>query len=118
MTFGLEVTVLFLTNPTYRSVTNNVVTLRLMQPSSPRWGGVRFHNRVSSNRPCTVTAFEYINQGSTRINNCITTSLFRTFSGPFDEIGGDIDLRIVSDLHDYGAENNVSIGEFIGDIFK
>lgn len=109
-TFGLEVAVLFLTEPIHRSVTNQMVTLRLLQPIPPRWEGVRFHNRASLNRPCTAIFLTSVDQGSTRVNNCITTSLLGRYIPLFEKIDGDIELQIVSDLHDFGAEHTVEIG--------
>lgn len=116
MTFGIEAGVLFLTNPTVREVTNTLVTFRIRQPIPPNWDGVRFHNRASLNRPCGSLALEGVEQGRTRITPCTTRSLAESSAGLFITAAGEVDLKIVSDFHDYGAEHAVIIGNLTSSI--
>lgn len=51
-----------------------------------------------------------VDQVNSRIHNCIATSLRSSFLPPFHDIDEDVDLKIVSDMHDYGAEHIVTIG--------
>lgn len=109
-TLGLEVAVIFLTVPKFKSVFNTTATFRLMQPIIPEWRNVRFHARVSLNRPCESFTLEGVEQASTGINGCTESSLEPGSIFLFEKNTEPRDMTIISDFHDYGAEHFVSIG--------
>lgn len=110
ITVGVEVAVLFLTSPQAKEVTNETATFRTMQPVTPEWEAVFFHNRASVNRPCQAIALRFVDQVNTRINACVSSSLSGTNMELFEKAEGDIDAVITSHLHQYGAEHEISIG--------
>lgn len=126
-TFAVEVLVLFLSQPTLRPVSNASVSLGLLQPIAPEWRLVRFHSRVSMDRPCTALSLASaddkpdataagLDQGKTSISTCLTpfessvdTGLPREGS-VFEKTRGNVDYTLVSDLHRYGAEHRIMVG--------
>lgn len=111
VTLGLEVGVLFLTDPILKEVTNSMATFRIQQPIPPNYDGVRFHYRASLNRPCSAISLLQVEQSRTSINSCVATSLMGSSAELFTEAEGNVTMTIVSDLHDYGAEHKVTIGD-------
>lgn len=107
--FMLEVIVLFLTQPEPRDVHNNILTFRIQQPVTPPWNAVRFHSRASINRPCSAVGLVGVDQGNTRINCCVTSTLRTDELDPFTKTSRDVDLEIISDLHEYGAEHSITL---------
>lgn len=111
VTIGLEVAALFLTNPLLKSVSNKTATFRILQPVTPEWHNVRFHARVSINRPCEPFTLEMVEQARTRINGCVETNLNATLVELFKPSKDETTLRIVSQIHDYGSDHQLTIGE-------
>lgn len=113
LTLGLEVAVLFLTNEYQRPVSNATATFRVRQPVTPEFLNVFIHSRVSINRPCEAVTIENVHQASTGMNGCVDTDLDFTditLFGP-DSARGNVQLRIQSSLHHYGADHVVQIGD-------
>lgn len=115
VTLGLEVGVLFLTDPVLREVTNEVATFRIQQPIPPNYDGVRFQYRASLNRPCSAISLLQVVASRTSINSCVSTTLIGSSVELFKEAEGDVTMTIVSELHDYGAEHRVTIGNLSAD---
>lgn len=106
---GLEIGVLFMTDPQLRSVSNYEVTFRVKQPVLPHWDDIRFHTRASFNRPCTAMALKGVEQGPTRINGCVSSNLSISNFELFAEISESADFEVVSRLHEFGADHQISI---------
>lgn len=108
--FGLEVGILFLTDPELANVTNSMVTFRIQQHITPKWIFVDFSIRASINRPCSSVALLGVVQGPTRINTCVTVD---GSQGSMDFLSlnstGAVDAEIKSDIHEYGAEHNLTV---------
>lgn len=110
-TFGLEVLVLFLTNLESRAVSNRSVALELVYPWNPDWNAVRFHNRASINRPCMAVSLIDVDQGSTRISSCMTSTFGTDAFGVFKKAEKEQRVTIITDVHEFGMEHQVQIGE-------
>lgn len=110
-TFGLEVLVLFLTERESRDVSNRKVSLELAYPWYPQWQIVRFHNRVSINRPCMALSLKEVEQGKTRVSTCMTTTLGTDAFDSFERATERKRVTIITDVHEYGMEHTVAIGE-------
>lgn len=109
LTVGLEVGVLFSTDPLFKRVANDTVTFRIKQPILPYWDDVRFHMRASFNRPCTAMGLRGVEQGSTRINGCVSTNLSTSAFDFFQEADNAVDFQILSRLHRFGADHQISV---------
>lgn len=107
--FLLEVAVLFLTQPELKDVTNKKVTFRIQQPVTPPWNGVRFHSRASINRPCSAVGLVDVDQGNTRINCCVTSTVRNDELDLFEKVSGQVEAEIVSYMHEYGAEHSITL---------
>eukprot|EP00177_Eucheuma_denticulatum_P004860 GFKZ01008821.1.p1 GENE.GFKZ01008821.1~~GFKZ01008821.1.p1 ORF type:complete len:501 (-),score=55.82 GFKZ01008821.1:871-2373(-) len=108
-TFGLEVAVLFLTEPELVEVKNDRVTFRLLQPVTPDWHDINFHFGRSIDLPCEAFALFNVEQAATRINGCVSSSVSGRPVVGFNLTDTVIDCEIVSDFHEYGAEHSVTI---------
>lgn len=122
LVFGLEVLVLFLSEPHRVSVTNSQASLRLLYPIVPLYKGILFQTRASVDRPCTAISIrntEYeIDQGSTRINACVTTNLTGQPLALFQKLtkdDGNVTITINSYTHRYGIEHTISVGELVAE---
>lgn len=109
VTFLLEVGVLFLTTPDLRNVTNKTATFRLLQPVTEDWHDVRYHIGRSIDRPCESFGIQGVEQGATRINGCVSSSISGATLELFSKAEDDVEAEITSLLHDYGAEHFVKI---------
>lgn len=108
-TFGLEVAVLFLTEPELVDVKNDKVTFRLLQPVTPDWHDVSFHFGRSLDLPCEAFVFFNVEQSATRINGCVSSSVSGRPVVGFNLTDRVVGAEIVSDFHEYGAEHTVTI---------
>lgn len=111
LTFVIGVIILTLTARTARDVTNATKTFELIQPVNPDWNAVRNDSMTSINRPCTVMNLIGPIQGKTTINTCVLSSLSAIRFEPFEIAEDEVDMTIESDMHKYGAEHKVTIGE-------
>lgn len=107
---GLEVGILFLTDPLLKRVSNDRLTFRIKQPMLPHWDDVRFHNRASINRPCVAIGLKGVEQGPTRLNGCVSSNISVSDFGFFEEVDDDINFIIVSKLHRFGADHQIFAG--------
>lgn len=109
-TFGLQVLVLFLTNLDTRRVTNNVATFRLAEPVAPDWEQIR-DGQESLNQPCTAVSLVGVEQGVTRISACLTSNVG---TGGVDVFDIAEDLEFHSELHEFGSEHSIRVGDRTG----
>lgn len=109
--FGLEVGIIFLTSPELAAVNNSMVTFRIRQPVIPNWNQVNFHARTSVHRPCSSLTLIGVAQGATRINLCVTSDAQRSMEFLSLSDTTPVHSEIISDIHDYGAEHKVTIGD-------
>lgn len=110
LTFGLEVAVLFMTDPKLVPVYNDQATFRILGPNTPRWGGVKFHMRTSMNRPCIPVNLRRVDQGQTRINSCVDSGSLENKFLLFQKTEEEVEMTVESVLHDYGQDHDVTIG--------
>lgn len=107
VTFGLEVAVLFLTEPEAVSVDNTMASYKLLQPVMPDYHDVRFHFGRSIDLPCEAFVFFHVDQGTTRINGCVSSSVSGRPVEQFPPAIEEKQIEIVTDLHRYGAEHTI-----------
>lgn len=110
-TLGLEVGILFLTSREQIPVFNTERTFRLRQGLLSGYEEVRFHSRASLNRPCIATALLGVDGGRTQINGCVTSGITENEFDLFSKVSDSVRIEIVSQLHEFGAEHKVNIGE-------
>lgn len=110
-TLGLEMAVLILTAPKPKDVLNSTATFRLVQPLTPKWDAVFFHTRASMNRPCQAVTFKKVAQAQTRINVCVSANMSETELKLFEKVDGDVKAKIVTYMHDYGADHMVTVAD-------
>lgn len=110
-TFGVEVLILFLSTPQEVSVTNKVVSFTLVEVVIPDWNEVRKNIRSSTNRPCTaVTLGTFgVDQGENQLSACMAPAGILTSLETFREAKESVDVIIRSDVHEFGAEHEVTI---------
>lgn len=115
VTFGVEVTILLITTPRRTSVDSRRVSLQLEHPWNPRWEQVRFHYRASINRPCMAVSLvgDGVEQGGTSVSSCVTADLSAR-AELFERATEMVEVRIVSDVHEFGAEHFVRVGNVEG----
>ncbi|CDF35735.1 unnamed protein product [Chondrus crispus] len=112
LVFFVEVAIIFLTNPELRSVSNDKVSFRILQPVMISPNQVYFHVRTSANRPCESATLVGVHQGATRINTCVTMETAnRTIEFIDVEYSKSVTVEITTDIHDYGAEHELRIGD-------
>lgn len=111
-TFGLETTLLFLSSPHFRDVTNRTATFSFKVSVYPKWEAVRKAAASTIDRPCRDITFvgPGIIMGVTRIVPCVTSSTSDLTSDEFDVTDETLDVTMRSDVHQYGIEHYVSIG--------
>lgn len=109
--FVTGVTVLTLTSREGRGVTNAKKTFELLQPFIPDWNAVRNDSLNSINRPCTVMSLLGARQGGTTMNTCLLSSLSPIEFEAFKVAEDEVNITIISDIHKYGAEHEIIIGE-------
>lgn len=107
LTAGLQVVVLFLTNLDKRQVSNYVATFRLTEPVLPEWEQVR-NGRELLIQPCSAVSLVGVEQGITRISACLTSNVGTSGIDSY-ELAGDLEFR--SELHEYGSEHSIRIGD-------
>lgn len=113
---SLEVAVIFLTKPRMKSIINEDMTFRIILPLLPVWGKVYFHSRASMDKPCEsltlvdVNQGTSVNQGATWITACVISNAVDRFPKRFDRSDEPVNFTFVSDVHDYGAEHFLSVG--------
>lgn len=107
----LAVTIFVLTTRRSTPVSNARKTLELVQPVNPDWNAVRNDTTRSINRPCTVMRLLRARQFKTTINTCVVSSMSPIEFDPFERAEGNVSMTITSNMHAYGAEHSVTIGE-------
>ena len=112
LVFCVEVAIIFLTNPELRSVSNDMVSFRIVQPVMVSTSHLYFHLRTSVNRPCMSANLVGVRQGATRINTCVTMRTENRTMEIIDvEYNESVTVEITTDIHDYGAEHQLKIGD-------
>lgn len=112
LVFGLEVLVLFLSEPHKTPVSNADATFRLLFPIHPTWSSVRFQTRAYLTRPCSSISLRRVDQGATRITACVTSDLSTADIKLFEKLkpdDPDVNLTVTSDLHLYGFDHTVRL---------
>lgn len=110
MIVGLEVSILLLTDPKLNSITNEMATFRILQPVTTEWDNFNFHAFASIKRPCESIILEQVEQGFTKLNGCVETDLSMSLIELFKPTKDVVNLKIVSQMHDYGSDHEVTIG--------
>lgn len=113
-TLGLEIAIIFLTNPKPRSVWNDQITFRMQVPVLPSWKLFYFHFRASMDKPCESLTFVGVEQGTSSVTACVSTDAVDRHSKRFEQSKTEVDVVIRSDLHQYGADHFVSVGGLSG----
>lgn len=108
---ALALTIFVLTTRISTPVSNATKTLELVQPVNPDWNAVRNDSTRSINRPCTVMRLLRACQFKTTINTCVVSSMSPIEFDTFERAEGNVPMTITSDMHPYGAEHNVTIGD-------
>lgn len=111
VSFGLEVLVLFLTNPNQREVHNDVVTFRIADPVSPDFDMVFDDAATLINPPCVAVSLRGVVQGNTRISACMSSDLPGNTIESFENVTEPVDVEIRSDFHEFGTEHYINLGE-------
>lgn len=116
-TFGLEVLVLFLSSPQLTDVTNETTAFTLRAVVNPDWNEVRTSTRAASNRPCTAVTFatdddDGLEQGRSQISACLSSNLSTSSRSDikFEKAESVVNMTFVSQLHEFGAEHFITIG--------
>lgn len=107
--FGLEVLVLFLTNPEEREVLNDVATFRIVEPLNPNFDPIYQAAKTSINPPCTNVSLQGVVQSNTFLSTCFTSTVNRT-ADSFQSATLPVDVEIRSDLHQFGSNRFLRIG--------
>lgn len=112
-TFGIEVLILFLSSPQLTDVYNTLTAFQLIEVVNPDWNEVRRNTGATIVRPCTAITFSGVEQEQNQIIACLTVNgTSRSFES-FEEVEDDVSVTIVSDMHKFGAEHNITIGDVI-----
>lgn len=111
LSLAAQVAVLLLTSPARRTVTNAEATFRLAGPFLPLWADVWAHAAAFVARPCAALTLVGVAPAATRISACLTSDLPPLPDAPFARAQGRITATLTSDLHAYGAEHRVQIGD-------
>lgn len=113
-TFAAEFLILFFSSPELVPVTNEIASISLAQPVAPDWNDVRMPS-ASTTTPCSVIFLSGVEQRGTRISPCLTSTIpqFQAgfFTEKFDDSVKPIQINITSDLHEYGMNHIISIGD-------
>ncbi|CDF77553.1 unnamed protein product [Chondrus crispus] len=107
--FGLEVLVLFLTNPEEREVLNDVATFRIVEPLNPNFDPIYQAAKTSINPPCTSVSLQGVVQSNTILSTCVTATVNRN-TDSFQSVTDPVDVEIRSDLHRFGSNHFLRIG--------
>lgn len=110
VSFGLEVLVLFLTNPSQREVLNDVATFRIADPTNPDFGMVFDDAATLLTPPCVAVSLQGVVQGNTRISACMSSDLPSNSIDAFEKVTEPVDVEIRSDFHEFGTEHNINFG--------
>ena len=109
--FCVEVGIIFLTSQELRSVSNDRISFRIVQPVLVSTSHLYFHIRTSVDRPCMSANLVGVRQGATRINTCVTMRTENRTMEIIDvEYNESVTAEITTDIHDYGAEHQLRIG--------
>lgn len=109
-TLGLEAVLIFLTSPTTLMVTNRTASFSMVETILPDWNVIQKSMNSALTRPCNELRLENVEQGLTRINACLSSSGQTSDPEMFREINGPVDLNFTTDLHNYGGEHYLTIG--------
>lgn len=110
--FGVEVLVLFLSSPRLIDVTNATTAFTLVEVVNPDWNEVRDNTGAGIIRPCTAVFLEGVEQDETQLNACLTSSGDTdAWEETLQPVNNDVEVSIVSDIHEFGAEHEIRIGE-------
>lgn len=110
VSFGLEVLVLFLTNPEKREVLNDVATFRIADPVRPEFDPIFAAAETKINPPCVAVSLEGVVQNSTRIGACMNSDLSTNTIANFERATEEIDVKLTSDLHEFGSDHHIDFG--------
>lgn len=114
----LEGTVLFLSTPGLTNVTNAKAAFTLIEVVNPDWNQIRDHVGAATVKPCTSIILQGVDQGNTRVNPCLTasgdTSILEDKDNVFTEADSNVTMAIVSDMHEFGADHEITIGDVTG----
>lgn len=110
LTFGIDVAILFLTDIRSREITNKHVSIRIIGPTTARWGPVRFNTRNGVHNPCSAINLRRVEQGRTRITACVSSEPPSDFSS-FNKKEEEVQLKITSWSHEFGQDHVLEIGD-------
>lgn len=109
-TFGLEVLILILSSPSFVDVYNSHRAFQLLDAVNPDWDQV-FNNRGSAiYKPCTAITMENVEQSENTLNPCLTVNGSSSVLSRFVTTTEKVTLNITTDLHKYGADHTITIG--------
>lgn len=116
ITFGLEILILFLSTPQLRDVYNTDTAFQLKEVEIPDWNQIKENIDAAINRPCTAVTLSMpgIDQGRTQISACVSmnlpTSMFTSSLDSFQVVDDEVDVKIVTHMHEFGSAHNITIG--------
>ncbi|CDF32192.1 unnamed protein product [Chondrus crispus] len=115
---GLQIFVLYLTTPMLVDVTNETVSLSHSQNENPSWDEIMQRGPMGTKRPCTALTLvslysQELEQGSTQISPCLVSSLPQETGSEarFETVTDPVNLTFASQVHDYGTEHSLTIGD-------
>lgn len=115
-TFGLEVLILVLSTPLLRDVYNTDTSFQLKEIETPDWNQIKRHIDAAISRPCTAVTLSMhgIDQGKTQISACVSmnvnTSILGSSLDSFKEVDDEVEVKIVTHVHEFGSSHNITIG--------
>lgn len=124
-TFALEATVLFLSSPELAEVTNNMASYTLIIAVMPDWNEIERTAASATITPCNAVTLigstSEIDQGNNQLSLYMTTNGSSTTSHTLELDETMINVTLISDVHNYGVEHYVKIGEqtvkYIGRVY-
>lgn len=111
ISIGVEAVLLFLTTPTLTDVTNAKAAFAVEELIIPDWNQIRKYLGAALTRPCNTLKISGVEQGRTRITACLFSNGGIEADKTFGMGDGNVTLTFISDLHDFGGEHTVQIGD-------
>lgn len=106
----LEGTILYLISPEMVRVTNDIVSYTLVDVVMPNWEQIQTASSLATLQPCTKIVMRGVIQGNNQLSLCMVSNKTGTFMGPFELSPEEVRMTITSDIHDFGVEHMVTIG--------
>lgn len=111
ITIGLEITLLVISTPTMKDVTNRMVAFSIEEVVIPDWNLIRANIGSAMTRPCNALKIQDVDQGKTRLSACVWSTGARIGDKPFEIANDEVQLSFVSNMHDFGGEHYITIGQ-------